>query len=84
MKYHSNLTTEKPRKTEILKKLFLVFSQHFIDKCSMLALQNAPIGAFCNASMLHLDSACLKNQVLVTISIFRGFTVAEQELLQKE
>ena len=48
------LSTVKPQKTEILKMRFLVFSSHFNDKCSILALQNAPIGSFCNARMLHL------------------------------
>lgn len=27
-------------------------------KCIMLALQNVPVGVFCNACMLHLAIAC--------------------------
>ena len=31
------------------------FYWQVIVKSNMLALQNAPMGAFCNASMLHLE-----------------------------
>ena len=59
----TTMSTVKPRKTEILKMCFLVVSPHFTDKRSILALQNAPIAFFCDASMLHLAIACLYNQV---------------------
>ena len=52
-------STVKLQKTKLLNIWLVMFSRHFIAKCSMLALQNAHIGAFCNASMLHLAIACL-------------------------
>ena len=50
------MSTEKPRKTEFYKNIIFGI---FNDKCNMLALQNAPTGAFCNTNMHHLDVACL-------------------------
>ena len=46
-------------------------------KCSMLALQNAPIGAFCNASMLYLAVNCWEfNLNQVFMQGFLGFILA--------
>ena len=33
-------------------------SRQMPAKCSMLALQNAHMGALCNANMLHLEISC--------------------------
>ena len=46
-------------------------------KCSILALPNAPIGAFCNARMLHLTLKCGETQKknIFKIVVFWGFTV---------
>ena len=43
----------------------------------MLALQNAPMGEFCNARMLHLSlhgGEITKNHIF-KFSVFKGFTV---------
>ena len=52
-------STVNPRKTEMLKMRFVMFSSHFNAKFSILALQNVPTGAFCNDIMLHWAVVCL-------------------------
>ena len=46
--------TVKPQKTEHNSVTKFELYQQVTAKCSMLAMQNAPMGAFCNASLLHL------------------------------
>ena len=71
--------TVKPQKTEIKCVTKIGFDRHEIAKCSMIALQNASIGAFCNAGMLHLSLKCGENTKnhIFEISVFRGFTVPD-------
>ena len=59
------------------------FYRQAIARCSMLALQNAPIWAFCNASMLHLAIKCQENITnhIFKISVFWSFTVLLHRLL---
>ena len=60
----------KPRKSELKIVTKTGFYRQATAQCSMLALQNAHIGAFCNASMMHVEKTP-KN----TVSVFRGLTV---------
>ena len=55
------LNTVKPRKTEFKFVTKTGFYRQATAQCSMLALQNGKIGAFCNARMLHLALKCCKN-----------------------
>ena len=49
----------KPKKTELKKKKIFGVSPHLNGKYSILALHDAPMGAFCNACMLQLAVVCL-------------------------
>ena len=44
----------KPRKTKIKTETKIELYTQVTAKFSMLALQSAPMGVFCNASTLHL------------------------------
>ena len=50
--------TVKPWKTEMKIVTKTGFYRKLTAKCIILALQIAPIGAFCNARMLYLTFKC--------------------------
>ena len=56
-----HLCTSKPRKPEIKMVTKTGFFRQATTQCSMIAIQNAPVGAFCNARMLHLALRCGEN-----------------------
>ena len=53
--------TVKPQTTEIKMVTKAGIYRQTTAQCSILALQNAPIGEFCNARMLHLALKCGEN-----------------------
>ena len=59
------------------------FYRQATAQCSMLTLQNAHVGAFCNVRMLHSALKCGENTInhIFEISVFQGFTVPWFNLL---
>ena len=48
----------------------------------MLALQNTPFGAYCNASMLYLVTTCQEYKFRYVNFVFRGLTLCAYALLK--